>query len=46
MIYQGSCHCGRIAFEIEGDLEQRIVTWPPVPTWICARSANRYKQLP
>lgn len=22
MIYQGSCHCGRIAFEVESDLEQ------------------------
>jgi len=22
MIYKGSCHCGRIAFEVEGDLEQ------------------------
>lgn len=22
MIYQGSCHCGRIAFEVEGDLQQ------------------------
>ncbi len=22
MHYQGSCHCGRIAFELEGDLEQ------------------------
>lgn len=20
MLYQGSCHCGRIAFEVEGDL--------------------------
>ena len=20
MIYQGSCHCGRIAFEVEGDI--------------------------
>ena len=20
--YQGSCHCGRIAFEVEGDLDQ------------------------
>lgn len=24
MNYQGSCHCGRIAFEVEGDLEQVI----------------------
>lgn len=22
MIYQGSCHCGRIAFEVEGELAQ------------------------
>jgi hypothetical protein len=22
MIYQGSCHCGRIAFEVEGNLEK------------------------
>jgi hypothetical protein len=22
MIYQGACHCGRIAFEVEGDLGQ------------------------
>jgi len=22
MTYKGSCHCGRIAFEIEGDLQQ------------------------
>lgn len=22
MNYQGSCHCGQIAFEVEGDLEQ------------------------
>ena len=22
MIYKGSCHCGRIAFEVEGDLTQ------------------------
>ena len=22
MIYQGSCHCGRIAYEVEGTLEQ------------------------
>ena len=21
MIYKGSCHCGRIAFEVEGDLQ-------------------------
>lgn len=24
MIYKGSCHCGNIAFEVEGDLEQVI----------------------
>jgi hypothetical protein len=24
MIYKGSCHCGKIAFEVEGDLEQVI----------------------
>jgi hypothetical protein len=24
MNYQGSCHCGRIAFEVEGELEQVI----------------------
>jgi hypothetical protein len=24
MIYKGSCHCGNIAFEAEGDLEQVI----------------------
>lgn len=24
MLYQGSCHCGRISFEVEGDLEQVI----------------------
>jgi hypothetical protein len=24
MIYKGSCHCGQIAFEAEGDLEQVI----------------------
>lgn len=22
MLYQGSCHCGRIAFEVEGDLSK------------------------
>lgn len=22
MIYRGSCHCGRVAFEVEGELEQ------------------------
>jgi len=22
MIYQGGCHCGRIAFEVEGELER------------------------
>jgi hypothetical protein len=22
MIYQGRCHCGQIAFEVEGDIEQ------------------------
>ncbi len=22
MIYKGSCHCGKIAFEVEGDIEQ------------------------
>lgn len=22
MIYKGSCHCGQIAFEVEGDLKQ------------------------
>ena len=22
MIYQGSCHCGRIGFEVEGNLEK------------------------
>ena len=22
MIYKGSCHCGRIAFEVEGDISQ------------------------
>lgn len=25
MIYQGSCHCGKIAFEVEGDLEGAAV---------------------
>ena len=24
MIYKGSCHCGNIAFEVEGDLKQVI----------------------
>jgi len=24
MIYQGSCHCGRIAFEVEGEIERVI----------------------
>ena len=24
MIYQGSCHCGKIAFEVEGDLAEAI----------------------
>lgn len=24
MIYQGSCHCGKVAFDVEGDLEQVI----------------------
>lgn len=24
MIYKGGCHCGRIAFEVEGDLDQAI----------------------
>jgi hypothetical protein len=24
MIYKGSCHCGQIAFEVEGDLDQVI----------------------
>lgn len=22
MIYQGGCHCGKIAFDVEGDIEQ------------------------
>ena len=24
MVYKGSCHCGRIAFDVEGDLTQVI----------------------
>jgi hypothetical protein len=24
MIHQGSCHCGRIAFEVEGDVDQLL----------------------
>ncbi|WP_024301666.1 GFA family protein [Pseudogulbenkiania sp. MAI-1] len=24
MMYRGSCHCGRIAFEVEGDLTQAM----------------------
>ncbi|HET6587333.1 MAG TPA: GFA family protein, partial [Oleiagrimonas sp.] len=24
MSHQGSCHCGRVAFEVEGDPEQLI----------------------
>jgi len=24
MIYKGGCHCGRIAFEVEGDIEQVV----------------------
>ncbi len=24
MIYKGSCHCGQIAFEVEGDIKQAI----------------------
>ncbi|MGH8496252.1 MAG: GFA family protein [Gammaproteobacteria bacterium] len=24
MIYQGGCHCGRIAFDVEGDIESVI----------------------
>ena len=24
MIYHGSCHCGRIAFDVEGDLSQVV----------------------
>jgi len=24
MIYQGSCHCGRISFDVEGDLGQVV----------------------
>lgn len=24
MAYQGSCHCGRIAFSVEGEIEQAI----------------------
>ena len=24
MIHQGSCHCGRIAFSVEGEIEQAI----------------------
>jgi hypothetical protein len=24
MLYQGSCHCGHIAFEVEGDLQGAI----------------------
>lgn len=22
MVYQGSCHCGKIAFEVEGDIQE------------------------
>jgi hypothetical protein len=24
MIYKGGCHCGRIAFEVEGEIEQAL----------------------
>jgi len=24
MVYKGSCHCGRIAFDVEGELTQVI----------------------
>jgi hypothetical protein len=24
MIYQGSCHCGRVAFEVEGDVDSGL----------------------
>jgi hypothetical protein len=24
MVYKGGCHCGRIAFEVEGDIDQVI----------------------
>lgn len=24
MIYKGSCHCGKVAFEVEGELDQVV----------------------
>jgi len=34
MIYRGGCHCGQIAFEVEGDLTQVAAIAPFVQKWV------------
>jgi hypothetical protein len=47
MLYKGSCHCGRIAFEVEGDLTQvidcncSICAKKGAPLWFVPRSNLR-----
>ena len=47
MIYKGSCHCGQIAFEVEGELTQvmdcncSICTRKGAPLWFVPRQQLR-----
>lgn len=47
MTYRGSCHCGRVAFEVEGELTEAmacncsICTRKGAPIWFVPRGALR-----
>ena len=49
MIYQGSCHCGKTAFEVEGELTQvvdcncSICSRKGAPLWFVARDQLRLR---
>lgn len=42
MLYQGSCHCGRIAFEVEGEIEGALAC----NCSICSRKGSLLWFLP
>ena len=50
MLYQGSCHCGNVAYEVEGDIQGVIMCncsmchRKGAPLWFVPRAKLRFKK--